>query len=99
MIQEDMTELRRKELEASEIAWERYWERKNSPALPPPPLFTITIGGDFIEEPASNRSFKTTSETNVTTNISRNIGKPEKKRGWEYADIQYHGDTFHHGEW
>ncbi len=30
---------------------------------------------------------------------STNIGIPEKLRGWEFQDIQYHGDMWVHGEW
>jgi hypothetical protein len=32
-------------------------------------------------------------------NTSTNIGIPEKRRGWELADIQYHGGQFYSGEW
>lgn len=35
----------------------------------------------------------------VTYNISTNVGIPEKRRGWERADRQYHGSQFHSGEW
>lgn len=36
---------------------------------------------------------------NGNGNTSTNYGIPEKKRGWEKADMQYHGDMFHSGEW
>lgn len=32
-------------------------------------------------------------------NVSKNIGIPEKFRGWEFQDIQYHGGQFYDGEW
>lgn len=35
----------------------------------------------------------------LTENTSTNIGIPEKRRGWEKADMQYHGGNFYNGEW
>lgn len=101
--QDDLTELRRRELEASTQAWRRYKTNRNRRLQPVENVegdFDLRMGDDIkpVRDGFHKKKKCVASEDDVG-NISSNIGIPEKKRGWELADIQYHGDQFQAGEW
>ena len=91
--EEGLTELQRRERRASVSAFAEMRERRESPRS------CKTKRRETDDDPVTWRNPPLRSKNRHVDAKSTNIGIPEKFRGWEFQDIQYHGDMWLHGEW
>lgn len=91
--EDGLTEFQRRERRESIVAIAEMRKRRNSPH---------SCGGRqkrMDDEPVKWSNPPLRYKTQEIETESTNVGIPEKFRGWEFQDIQYHGDMWFYGEW
>ena len=91
--EDGLTEHQREERLASASAFTEIRERGESPRS------CKTERRKWDDDPVTWSNPPLRSRKRQVDAKSTNVGIPEKFRGGEFQDIQYHGDMWQHGEW